>query len=150
MPRLRCGSELPRIVPPTSRHLCGRGFAIFTASSPLTRVASGRCRLARTAGDKGEEAFALCTLGLVAGLVEGAEAMRPYFEEARPLFPPPAHVAVGVRFLAGGFLPQMSFILLRWFQSDPEEPGAWPRRRSIAGGRADFPHWCSQACGSQD
>src|SRR5712692_3761884 len=77
--------------------------------------------MARAAGDKAEEAFALRMLGLIAGLGGGAEAMRPYLDEARPLLPPP-HVAIGTRLLMGDFLSQMGFILLRWFQSNPEEP----------------------------
>jgi len=77
--------------------------------------------MARAAGDKAEEAFALRMLGLIAGLGGGAEAMRPYLDEARPLLPPP-HVAMGTRLLMGDFLSQMGFILLRWFQSNPEEP----------------------------
>jgi len=92
-----------------------------TCLEELPELANEALAMARTAGDKDEEAFALCTLGLVAGLVGGAEAMRPYLEEARALAPP-AHVAVGVRLLCMGFLSQMSFILLRWFQSGPGEP----------------------------
>ncbi|HKA48890.1 MAG TPA: LuxR C-terminal-related transcriptional regulator [Candidatus Dormibacteraeota bacterium] len=92
-----------------------------TRLEELPELAYEALAMARTAGDKDEEAFALCTVGLVAGLVGGAEAMRPYLEEARALAPP-AQVAVGVRLLCMGFLSQMSFILLRWFQSDPGEP----------------------------
>ena len=74
--------------------------------------------LARSSGDKVEEAKALVIQGLLAGLIGGAEAMRPYLEEARPL----------ARAARSAFLGQMEayalllFGLLRFFQSDPEEP----------------------------
>lgn len=73
--------------------------------------------LARAAGDKGAEGFALLILGMIAGLIGGAEAMRPYMEEALPL--------VRSADFGGGFAHAFvlgAFVILRWFQSDPEEP----------------------------
>ncbi len=70
--------------------------------------------LARAAGDKREEAFALLFLGLVAGMVGGAEAMRPYLEEGLPLARATGSAMVAVQTLT-------LFATLRWFQSDPEE-----------------------------
>jgi predicted ATPase/DNA-binding CsgD family transcriptional regulator len=73
--------------------------------------------LARASGDKREEGFALLIHGFVAGLVGGAEGMRPYLEEARPL----ARLA---RSAGLGQIEAMAlsvFALLRFFQSDPEE-----------------------------
>ncbi len=48
-------------------------------------LASEALALARASGDKYEEAVALFTHGFLAGVVGGAEAMRPYLEEARLL-----------------------------------------------------------------
>jgi predicted ATPase/DNA-binding CsgD family transcriptional regulator len=70
--------------------------------------------LARAAGDKGEEAFALSMLGLVAGLAGGAEAMRPYIEEAWPL-------ARSARSTTSLLMSMVAFLMLRLFQSDPDE-----------------------------
>ena len=70
--------------------------------------------LARATGDKREEASALLTLGLVAGLLGGAEAMRPYLEEGLPLARATGSAVVTVQALT-------FFATLRWFQSDPEE-----------------------------
>jgi predicted ATPase/DNA-binding CsgD family transcriptional regulator len=71
--------------------------------------------MARTSGDKREEAIALLNLGLVAGITGGAEAMRPYIEEALPLVGSTAYSPVVAA--SRGF-----FAVFRWFQSDPEEP----------------------------
>ncbi len=73
--------------------------------------------LARDTGEKGVESFALLILGIVAGLVGGAEAMRPYLEEALPLA---RSASFGQGFAQAFAL--MAFVMLRWFQSDPEEP----------------------------
>jgi predicted ATPase/DNA-binding CsgD family transcriptional regulator len=70
--------------------------------------------LARAAGDKGQEANALLTLGLIAGLAGGADAMRPYNEKAWPL----ARSAGSVLVLG---LSMAAFMMLRLFQSNPEE-----------------------------
>ncbi len=77
-------------------------------------LASEALALARASGDRGEEALALGTLGFVAGMAGGADAMRPSFERGLQL----ARTV--------GFRPEMvvwivAFIWLRWFQSDPEE-----------------------------
>ena len=77
-------------------------------------LANEALALARAAGDKREEAFALLILSGVAGLVGGAEAMRPYLEEGLPL-------ARATGFAMGTTLALLSFVSLRWFQSDPEE-----------------------------
>jgi len=69
---------------------------------------------ARAAGDKREEASALGMLGLVAGLVGGAEAMRPYLDELLPLARAAGSAVVVSQALT-------MFVTLRWFQSDPEE-----------------------------
>jgi predicted ATPase/DNA-binding CsgD family transcriptional regulator len=95
--------------------LTGRSFGEVPA------LANEALALARAAGDKHEEAAALTTLGLMAGLLGGAEAMRPYREQALSLARS-AGVATGTRLLMMAFAPQMAFLVLRWFQSDPEEP----------------------------
>jgi len=90
---------------------------LLTRASTLGAVpalANEALALARVSGDKSEEAFALCNLGIVAGLTGGAEAMRPYIEEALPL-------ARSAGFSMGVFGSLAFFVLLRWFQSDPEE-----------------------------
>ncbi len=84
-------------------------------------LANEALAMARAAGDRYEEASALATLGVVAGLVRGAEAMRPYLDQAS-LLAPSAGGAIGTRQLMGAFLPRMAFIFLRWFQSDSDEP----------------------------
>ncbi|HEY3196185.1 MAG TPA: LuxR C-terminal-related transcriptional regulator, partial [Candidatus Dormibacteraeota bacterium] len=70
--------------------------------------------LARAGGAKGEEALALSMLGLVAGLGGGANAMRPYIEKALPL-------ARSAGFALGLVLSLVAFVMLRMFQSNPEE-----------------------------
>ncbi len=96
-------------------------------------LANETLALARAAGDEFAEAMALCLLGFMAGQTAGAEAMRPYVEEALPLVRSARAGAAAPR-----GTPQASsrpypwgsaaamvlglFIMLRWFQSDPEEP----------------------------
>ncbi|HKA11291.1 MAG TPA: LuxR C-terminal-related transcriptional regulator [Candidatus Dormibacteraeota bacterium] len=77
-------------------------------------LANEALELARAAGDEREEALALFTLGLVAGLVGGAEAMRPYIEQALPLARSAGFAQVAVPSLP-------VFVVLRWFQSEPEQ-----------------------------
>jgi predicted ATPase/DNA-binding CsgD family transcriptional regulator len=105
--RVRLGQCLPAIVMPGSGT---RGQVPALATEALA--------LARASGDKQEEGFALIILGLIAGLVGGAEGMRPYLEEARPLIrlARPAGLAQ-IEAYALSF-----FATLRFFQSDPEEP----------------------------
>ena len=81
-------------------------------------LASEALDLARASGGKQEEAVALLTLGLIAGLVGGAEAMRPYLEEGLPLARSAGSAVVGpIEAMA-----RSTFAMLRFFQSDPEEP----------------------------
>ncbi len=99
--------------------------------------------LARASGDKREEAFARFNLGLMTGLVGGAEAMRPYIEEALPL-------ARSAGFAHGTLLSLLAFIALRWFQSDPEEPRRLAEEAiaiAKAGGDRHFVLWATWAAG---
>ena len=105
--RVRLGQCLIPIVMP------GSG-----AIGQVPALASEALALARASGDEPEQGFALLILGLVAGLVGGAEAMRPYLEEARPLIRlarPAGWAQIEASALA-------FFAALRFFQSDPEEP----------------------------
>jgi DNA-binding CsgD family transcriptional regulator len=77
-------------------------------------LAAEALKLARDAGDKGAEAMALAMQGLIAGLVGGAEAMRPYIEQARPLAGSPGSVM-------GLLFSMVAFMMLRLFQSNPDE-----------------------------
>jgi len=70
--------------------------------------------LARAAGSKRDEAMALGILAFVAGVIGGAEAMRPYVEEALP-------VARSAGFAYGEVMALEGFVLARLFQSRPEE-----------------------------
>jgi predicted ATPase/DNA-binding CsgD family transcriptional regulator len=80
-------------------------------------LANQALALARASGDQPEEGLALALLGYVAGFIGGAEAMRPYFEQALPLLRSAGLVP------AQPFLPHWIclFVMHRWFQSDPEE-----------------------------
>ena len=71
-------------------------------------------RLARDAGDQVEEGIALGILGLMAGLSQGAEAMRPYMEQVWPL-------ARSTRSMTVLGMATIAYSLLRIFQSDPDE-----------------------------
>ena len=77
-------------------------------------LASEALKLARAAGDQGEEGLALAQLGLVAGVANGADAMRPYIAQALPLARSSGSAMGLVLSLAG-------FVGLRLFQSNPEE-----------------------------
>jgi len=77
--------------------------------------------LARAAGDKRQEAFALSALGVMAGLGGGARAMRPYFEEARSATSL-AGPAKGSSLTLLTYLTNFTFLVFRLFQSDSEEP----------------------------
>ncbi len=68
---------------------------------------------AREAGDSREEAYALAVLGVISGMVVGADAARPYIEEA---------IALGRSVGLAIALAQVYFCLFRWLQADPEEP----------------------------
>ena len=91
-------------------------FGILTARSlgEIPAMANEALALAREAGDKREEALALLILGLVAAFLGGAEAMRPYLDEAVPL-------ARATGFAVGAVLGLLTFVSLRWFQSNPGE-----------------------------
>src|SRR5713226_1093316 len=97
------------------------GQLVMPGSDALGQVpalAGEALAFARASGDKGEEATALLIQGLSAGLIGGAEAMRPYLEEGLPLAR--AGLAVGL----GPIEPMARsvFAIFRFFQSDPEEP----------------------------
>ena len=77
-------------------------------------LASEALALARAVGSKRDEAIALVILGMVAGLIGGAEAMLPYVEEAVPL-------ARSAGFAYGVVMALEFLVLLRVFQSRPEE-----------------------------
>jgi predicted ATPase/DNA-binding CsgD family transcriptional regulator len=70
--------------------------------------------LARAAGSKRDEATALAVLSVVAGLISGAEAMRPYVDEA-------VRQARAASFHYGAVMALEFLVLARMFQSRPEE-----------------------------
>jgi len=80
----------------------------------IPALANDALTLARAAGDKREEAAALSLLGMMAGVVGGAEAMRPYLEESLPL----ARSAGFTQLTTMGLT---IFVVLRFFQSDPDQ-----------------------------
>jgi predicted ATPase/DNA-binding CsgD family transcriptional regulator len=83
----------------------------------IPALAAEALALARASGDQNEEALALLVHGFLAGLVGGAEAMRPYLEEARPLARSARSAGLGqIEALALSV-----FAMLRLFQSDPDE-----------------------------
>jgi len=67
---------------------------------------------AREAVDRREEAYALAVLGVISGMVVGADAARPYIEEA---------IALGRSVGLAIALAQAYFGLFRWLQADPDE-----------------------------
>ena len=71
--------------------------------------------LAHASGDRDAETLALVMLGLMAGFVGGAEAMRPYLDKTLPQFHSLSYVPLGPMMLD-------VFAMLRWFQSEPQEP----------------------------
>ena len=75
-------------------------------------LANEAIALARQYGDQAEEAIGLTCLGMAAGMAVGAEAMRPYYEQALPLAR-----AAGPGWVVASNL--WSFGMLRWLQSDP-------------------------------
>jgi predicted ATPase/DNA-binding CsgD family transcriptional regulator len=90
--------------------LAGRG-----SLGDVPALASEALTLARASGDKLAETLALSMLGFLAALAGGADAMRPYLAETLP------------QLRSHGYLPLDSlmlgvFVMLRWFQSDSEEP----------------------------
>jgi predicted ATPase/DNA-binding CsgD family transcriptional regulator/tetratricopeptide (TPR) repeat protein len=73
---------------------------------------------ARASGDKEEEGLALLIQGTLLGLTTGAEAMRPYVEQGRPLI----HQSRSSTFMGMGEALMLSvYSSLRLFQSGPEE-----------------------------
>jgi predicted ATPase/ATP/maltotriose-dependent transcriptional regulator MalT len=83
-------------------------------SGQIYANATEALRLARAADDQAEEGMALGVLGLLAGLSQGAEAMRPYMEQAWPL-------ARSTRSMMVLGVTMIAFMMLRVFQSDPDE-----------------------------
>ena len=117
-------SRAPEI-PPLLRAQLRNVQCLFAVSSgrglgEVPGWASEALGLARTAGDKHEEAFALSALGVMAALAGGASEMRPYFEDARSLAPVPGSPMAG-RLLMLSYLTSFTFVLFRLFQSDPDE-----------------------------
>ena len=97
------------------RNIQGMLAALATRSfGEAPALANEALALARSVGDRREEAEALAVLGLVAGLVGGAEAARPYFEEFLPLMRSSG-------FALGTSVALAFFAVLRWFQAEPEE-----------------------------
>jgi len=80
----------------------------------LPTFANHALALARAAGDKREVAVGLSLVGMMAGAVGGAEAMRPYIEEALPL-------ARSAGFAQFTMMALSVFVGLRFFQSDPDQ-----------------------------
>jgi len=112
-PRMRAWIRLMQAVVP-----------IFVGRGPLGEVpalANQARDLARAAGDQGVEGFALLVLGMVAGLVGGAEAMRPYVEEALSLVRL-GGLPLGIGAGFAQVFALLAFAMFRWFQSDPQEP----------------------------
>jgi predicted ATPase/DNA-binding CsgD family transcriptional regulator len=105
--RVRLSQCMPAIVMPGSATL-----------GQVPALANEALALARAIDAKQEQGFALLILGVLAGLVSGAEGMRPYIEEARPLIRL-AHSAGRAQIEAYVL---SFFAVLRFFQSDPEEP----------------------------
>jgi predicted ATPase/DNA-binding CsgD family transcriptional regulator len=110
--------ELPLWLAARIRNFQCLAFLSTGSVGEVPALANQALALARAAGDQPEEGLALALLGYVAGFVGGAEAMRPYLEQALPLLGSADSVAAQL------FLPYWlaTFVVLRWFQSDPEEP----------------------------
>ncbi len=92
--------------------LAGRGSLSL---GDVPALANEALALARAGEDEVAETFALAMLGFMAALAGGAEAMRPYLNETLPQFRSSAYIPIGPVMLG-------IFVVLRWFQSDPEEP----------------------------
>jgi len=84
------------------------------AAHSAPSLAAEALELARAAGDRGEEGLALAQLGFIAGMANGADAMRPYIAEALPLARSGGS-ALGLMLALAGF------VGLRLFQSNPAE-----------------------------
>jgi predicted ATPase/DNA-binding CsgD family transcriptional regulator len=93
---------------------------VVPGSAPISEVPARvleALALAREAGDKREEAFAILIQGFLAGLLGGADAMRPFMEEGLPL-------ARSVRSSGFGVLEATArsvFALMHLLRSAPEE-----------------------------
>jgi predicted ATPase/DNA-binding CsgD family transcriptional regulator len=107
LPRTRAWIRLMQCFVPT---LAGRG-----SLREVPALANEALALARAGEDELAETVALSMLGFIAALAGGAEAMRPYLNETLPQFRSAAYVPLGPLMVG-------VFIVLRWFQSDPEEP----------------------------
>jgi predicted ATPase/DNA-binding CsgD family transcriptional regulator len=110
---LRCDDISPGMAARMCSFRCVVAFGTGELGEMAT-LANDALTFARAAGDKREEAVALSCLGVMAGVVGGAEAMRPYLEEALPL----ARSAGFAEITTVGL---SVFVLLRFFQSDPDQ-----------------------------
>jgi predicted ATPase/DNA-binding CsgD family transcriptional regulator len=94
---------------------------VLPGSAPFEQVpalAREALEQARAAGDRNEEGLALLIQGMIAGLLGGAEAMRPYIEQGRPLMSrSPSTTFLGV----SESMMLSAYLMLRLFQSGPEE-----------------------------
>ena len=116
---LEAAADMAGELPPAARarilnFACLIGLFTGRSLGEVPAMANEALALARTGGDKREQSLALMYLGGLAGLMGGAEAMRPYLEEGLPLARSTGNAMVSAMWLQG-------FITLRWFQSDPEE-----------------------------
>jgi predicted ATPase/DNA-binding CsgD family transcriptional regulator len=107
LPRTRAWIRLMQCFVPM---LAGRG-----SLREVPGLANEALALARAGEDELAETIALSMLGFMAALAGGAEAMRPYLNETLPQFRPAVYIPLGPLMLG-------VFVVLRWFQSDPEEP----------------------------
>jgi predicted ATPase/DNA-binding CsgD family transcriptional regulator len=107
LPRTRAWIRLMQCFVPM---LAGRG-----SLREVPALANEALALARAGEDELAETLALSMLGFMAALAGGAEAMRPYLNETLSQFRSAAYIPLGPLMLG-------VFIVLRWFQSDPEEP----------------------------
>lgn len=85
------------------------------AFDEMPQLASEGLALARAGGDEVAAAFFVSLYGFMAGLSGGAEAMRPYLEQTLPHFRSATYIPLGSMLLD-------VFVVLRWFQLNPEEP----------------------------
>lgn len=116
-------------------------------------LANEALALARAGGDKFAEAFALSVLGFVAGLVGGAEAMRPYLEGSLPLLRSGGDVPARPVPLASRLRRLSSLPCLSCFDGSSrirKSPGDWLRRRSPLRRLPGIATSCFRPYGSRD
>jgi predicted ATPase/DNA-binding CsgD family transcriptional regulator len=122
---------------------CMRAFSGRRSLGEVPALANEALALARAAGDNREEANALFNLGFVAGLIGGAQAMRPYIDEALPLARKAGYAQQTLVGLG-------AYVFLRLFQSDPEETYRLAEDAiaiAKAGGDRHFVLWASWMAG---